>query len=134
MGAASQPVARRTHVVVKAGRATRCSRRRGSGRITEGQFSSGHPAHQLSRSAIQGSRDDRVVKMQTNSVPCRICGSLKRAHGHVDDARFRVKIPFAKFVVSDCVMMNAVACLDCGHVELQVDPDQIKTLLGEGPR
>ena len=52
----------------------------------------------------------------------------------MEDASFKVKIPFARIVLSDCVTMNAVACLDCGNVELQVDPDKIKSILGENPK
>jgi hypothetical protein len=72
--------------------------------------------------------------MQSTSTPCRICGSLRRVHGRVEDASFKVKIPFARIVLSDCVTMNAVACLECGNVELQVDSDKVKSILGENPK
>jgi len=52
----------------------------------------------------------------------------------MDEASIKVKIPSARIVLSDCVTINAVACLDCGNVELQVDPDKIKSILGENPK
>ncbi len=70
--------------------------------------------------------------MHSAPVPCRKCGSSRLAHGRIDDAMFKVKIPFSRVVLTDCVVMSATACLDCGNVELQVDPEKVKSILGEG--
>ncbi len=69
--------------------------------------------------------------MQTTTVPCRNCGSLRRVHGRIEDAFFKVKIPFSRIVLTDGVTLSAMACLECGNVELQVDPDKIKPILGD---
>lgn len=69
--------------------------------------------------------------MQSATVPCRKCGSLRLIQGRIDDATFKVKIPFSRVVLTDCVVMSATACLDCGNVELQVDPEKVKSILGD---
>ncbi len=75
--------------------------------------------------------------METTTVPCRICGSLKLVHGRIDDALFVVPIPSFRsfrFVTTDRVALTALACLECGNVQMQVDPDKIKSILGENPK
>lgn len=69
--------------------------------------------------------------MQTTTLPCRNCGLLKRANGRIDDAVFKMKLPFSRIVLTDSVTISTTACLDCGNVELQVDPDKIKSILGD---
>ncbi len=76
--------------------------------------------------------DDADSKDSTNT-PCRKCGSLKLHQGGLLRTAFKISIPFSKFVPTDCVSISAVACLDCGAVELQVDPQKIKTILGINP-
>lgn len=60
---------------------------------------------------------------------CGNCGSSRTAEGSVVDATFEVRIPVYRFVLSNAVVMNATACLECGYVSLFVDPGKVQSIL-----
>jgi|GEM_PF-4090369 len=68
--------------------------------------------------------------MESARECCENCGSTRIVAGRIEDASFKVKIPFARLVLSDCVTMNATACLDCGSIKLRVDPLKLNSILG----
>lgn len=62
--------------------------------------------------------------------PCKNCGSSNYAEGQIDQASFKVKLPFARFVFSDRLAIHAMACVNCGDIALLVDPEQLTDILG----
>jgi len=76
------------------------------------------------------SQTPEVNAMPTTTDECKNCGSTKIVPGSIDDASFKASIPWTRLVLSDCVFIKAIACLDCGEVSLRVDPEKLKAILG----
>ncbi len=72
-----------------------------------------------------------VADMQTGSDKCRNCGSTKIAHGRIDDAGFKVKVKWTRFLPSNFIRINGVACMDCGYLSNWIEPENLKSILGE---
>jgi hypothetical protein len=74
--------------------------------------------------------------MQTETLTCKNCGSSRIVDGRISEACLAISIPFARrwSLVNDLVTIVATACLECGNVALRVDPERIKSILGEDPK
>jgi predicted nucleic-acid-binding Zn-ribbon protein len=68
---------------------------------------------------------------EAQSTPCPKCGSLNRVSGAIQAyntwyVQFRRSQPFFSWP-KPAIKLNGIACADCGHVELVVDKDALKT-------
>lgn len=52
------------------------------------------------------------------------------SEGCIGDAYFKLNIPWTKFVLSNSITLEALACRVCGNVMLQVNPTDIQSILG----
>jgi hypothetical protein len=68
---------------------------------------------------------------EPQSTPCPKCGSLRRVAGAIQAyntwyIQFRLSQPFFSWP-KPTLRISGIACADCGHVELMVDKDALKS-------
>jgi len=68
---------------------------------------------------------------EPQSTPCPKCGSLNRVSGAVQAynggyIQFRLGQPFFSWPKA-AIKLGGIACADCGHVELMIDTEKLKS-------
>ena len=68
---------------------------------------------------------------EPQSTPCPKCGSFNRVSGAIQAAntwyiQFRLRQPFFSWP-KPAIELSGIACVACGHVELMVDKNALKS-------
>ena len=64
---------------------------------------------------------------------CFRCGSSRIMRGKLCETGFRPSLKPRKFFTTGAVSIDGVACIACGHLELQISPEELIEMVGEPP-